>query len=109
MLEKLAEGRHSVQPAVKSYLAKLLATFDLPQGKKPGHHPTPGQPFIEALSGRELEVLHLLAQGCSDKQIAAALVIARETVHKHLKNIYGKLDVHSRTAAIARAGELGLL
>ena len=64
---------------------------------------------IDPLSGRELEVLKQLAQGCTDKKIAENLVIARETVHKHLKNIYGKLDVHSRTEAIARARELKLL
>jgi LuxR family maltose regulon positive regulatory protein len=54
-------------------------------------------------------VLKLLSQGYPDKQIAETLVIARETVHKHLKNIYGKLGVHRRTAAIVRARELGLL
>jgi LuxR family maltose regulon positive regulatory protein len=56
-----------------------------------------------------MEVLRLLAQGCSDKKISENLVIARETVHKHLKNIYEKLDVHSRTEAIARARKAGLL
>ncbi len=56
-----------------------------------------------------MDVLRLLAQGCTDKKIAETLVIARETVHKHLKNIYGKLDVHSRTEAIVTAHELGLL
>ena len=56
-----------------------------------------------------MEVLRLLAQGNSDKKIAETLVIARETVHKHLKNIYGKLDVHSRTEAMVRARELGLV
>jgi ATP/maltotriose-dependent transcriptional regulator MalT len=56
-----------------------------------------------------MEVLKVLEQGCSDKQIAETLVIARETVHKHLKNIYGKLGVHSRMEAIAHARELGLL
>jgi len=65
--------------------------------------------LVEPLSGREMEVLKLLGQGFSDKQIAETLVIARETVHKHLKNIYGKLGVHSRTEAIAHARELGLL
>jgi LuxR family maltose regulon positive regulatory protein len=65
--------------------------------------------LIESLSTRELDVLKLLAQGCTDKKIAEALVIARETVHKHLKNIYGKLDVHSRTEAIVSARKLGLL
>ena len=61
--------------------------------------------LIEPLSEREMEVLKLLAQGSTDKKIAENLVIARETVHKHLKNIYSKLNVHSRTEAIARARE----
>jgi LuxR family maltose regulon positive regulatory protein len=65
--------------------------------------------MVEPLSAREIDVLKLLAQGCADKNIAERLVIARETVHKHLKNIYGKLGVHSRTEAIARAREIGLL
>ena len=65
--------------------------------------------LVESLSARELDVLRLLAQGCTDKKIAEALVIARETVHKHLKNIYGKLDVHSRTEAIVSARKNGLL
>jgi LuxR family maltose regulon positive regulatory protein len=65
--------------------------------------------LIEPLSEREMDVLRLLAQGCADKKIAESLVIARETVHKHLKNIYGKLEVHSRSEAIVRARELDLL
>lgn len=65
--------------------------------------------LVEPLSRREMEVLKLLGQGYADKKIAEVLVIARETVHKHLKNIYGKLDVHSRSEAIVRARELGLL
>jgi LuxR family maltose regulon positive regulatory protein len=65
--------------------------------------------LIEPLSHRELEVLTLLAQGNPDKKIAETLFIARETVHKHLKNIYGKLGVHSRIQAVARARELGLI
>ena len=65
--------------------------------------------LVEPISEREMDVLKLLAQGCTDKKIAETLVIARETVHKHLKNIYGKLNVHSRTEAIARARELNLL
>ena len=70
-------------------------------------HATGG--LIEPLSERELQVLQLLAQGGTDKQIAAALFITRQTVHSHLKNIYGKLDVHSRTEAIHRARQLELL
>ncbi len=65
--------------------------------------------LVEPLSERELEVLKLLAQGFSDKKIAETLFLARDTVHTHLKNIYSKLDVHSRTEAIAQARQLDLL
>ncbi len=89
----------------------LLSAFDnLANGARPKYTtPIPSKWMVEPLSAREMDVLKLLAQGCSDKRIAETLIIARETVHKHLKNIYGKLDVHSRTQAVARAGELGLL
>ena len=67
------------------------------------------QLLAEPLTGRELEVLRLLATGQSNAAIAQTLVITSETVKKHLKNIYGKLDVHSRVAAVNRAREIGLL
>ena len=51
----------------------------------------------------------MLALGASNKEIAAKLFIATGTVKQHLKSIYGKLDVHNRTEATHRAGELGLL
>jgi LuxR family maltose regulon positive regulatory protein len=90
------------------YTGRLLAI--LGEEISTGKPAVPSSPdLVEQLSSRELEVLKLLAQGCSDKQIAATLVIARETVHKHLKNIYGKLGVHNRTEAASRAHQLGLL
>jgi LuxR family maltose regulon positive regulatory protein len=67
------------------------------------------QPPVEPLSQRESEVLQLLAAGLPNKGIAQTLVIATSTVKKHLKNIYQKLNVHSRTEAVARARELGIL
>ncbi|NWJ46782.1 MAG: hypothetical protein HXX08_12960 [Chloroflexi bacterium] len=63
----------------------------------------------EALSTRELEVLRLVAAGVSTDDIARKLVISVATVRKHLKNIYEKLDVHSRIQAVALARELHLL
>jgi LuxR family maltose regulon positive regulatory protein len=71
--------------------------------------PTPAEALADPLTERELEVLHLLAEGLSNKEIAGRLVIAPSTVKQHLKNIYGKLDVHSRTQAVARGRELALL
>ncbi len=90
------------------YVDQLLKSCEQ-TGKQTLDQAKPSSPLIEPLSLRELEVLQLLAQGCTDKKIAENLVIARETVHKHLKNIYGKLDVHSRTEAILRARQLDLL
>jgi LuxR family maltose regulon positive regulatory protein len=54
-------------------------------------------------------VLRLLAAGLSNREIAQTLVIAVSTVKNHLKSIYGKLDVHSRTQAVRRAQDLDLL
>jgi LuxR family transcriptional regulator, maltose regulon positive regulatory protein len=71
--------------------------------------PPAAQPLIEPLTERELEILRLLAAGMANAEIAARLIIATGTVKRHLNNIYGKLGVESRTQAIARGKELGLL
>ena len=63
----------------------------------------------ESLSEREREVLRLVAQGASTQQIAHQLDIAVSTVKTYLKSIYRKLDVHSRTQAVARAAQLNIL
>jgi LuxR family maltose regulon positive regulatory protein len=90
------------------YVDKLLAASGQTVQHQPIQAATTSR-LIEPLSAREMDVLKLLAQGFTDKKIAETLVIARETVHKHLKNIYGKLDVHSRTEAIIRAHELNMI
>ena len=61
------------------------------------------------MTERELAVLRLLAAGQAGPAIADALVVGRSTIKTHLKNIYGKLGVHSRDQALARAHELHLL
>ena len=66
-------------------------------------------PLVDPLSERELEVLRLLAEGRSNRGIASQLVIAVSTVKSHINSIYGKLQVESRTQAIARARALNLL
>jgi LuxR family maltose regulon positive regulatory protein len=65
--------------------------------------------LVEPLTPRELEVLQLLGEGRSNREVAEALVITLNGAKKHASNIYGKLGVHSRTQAVLRAQELGLL
>jgi LuxR family maltose regulon positive regulatory protein len=65
--------------------------------------------LIEPLSDREREVLGLIADGLTNPEIAARLYLSLNTVKAHTRNIYGKLDVHSRTQAVGRARALGLL
>ena len=70
------------------------------------------RPTIEktySLTFRELTILHPLAAGRSDKEIATELVISPLTVQKHVSNILGKMDVSSRTEAATRALRQGLL
>jgi ATP/maltotriose-dependent transcriptional regulator MalT len=61
------------------------------------------------LTRREREVLTLVANGLSDRQIAAALALSEHTVHRHMSNILARLGSPSRAAAVARAADEGLL
>lgn len=65
--------------------------------------------LVEPLSEREIDVLRLMAQGRSNPEIAAELIVALGTVKAHSSSIYRKLDVRNRTEAVLKAGELGLL
>ena len=71
--------------------------------------PTPAQPLLDPLTERELEVLRLIAAGLSNRAIAARLVLALSTVKSYVNTIYSKLQVESRTQAVARARALHLL
>ena len=65
--------------------------------------------LVEPLSERELEVLQLIAEGLTNQEIASRLFLSLNTIKAHTRNIYGKLGVHSRTKAVARARSLELL
>lgn len=71
--------------------------------------PASSQPLVEPLSERELEVLRLVSQGLSNREIGERLFVALSTVKGHNRNIFAKLQVRRRTEAVARARELGLL
>jgi LuxR family maltose regulon positive regulatory protein len=93
------------------YLGKLLRAFAEEAQRSDGaaSQPSSTEPLFEHLSHRELEVLQLIAHGCTDREIAGRLVLALSTVKGHNRNIFGKLQVRRRTEAVARARELGLL
>jgi LuxR family maltose regulon positive regulatory protein len=92
------------------YTDKLLAAFEAEQRKSEDKPDLPpAQPLIEPLSQRELEILRLIAEGLSNREISARLFLALDTVKGHNRRIFDKLQVKSRTEAIARARELGLL
>ncbi|MBG0771031.1 MAG: response regulator transcription factor [Anaerolineaceae bacterium] len=65
--------------------------------------------FAISLSSREIEVLNLIAEGKSNKEISAELYLALNTVKRHAYNIYNKLDVSRRTQAVSKARQLGLI
>ncbi|MBD3923250.1 response regulator transcription factor [Nocardioides cavernae] len=88
-----ASFRHVGAQPMADLASSLLAPASLPAG----------------LTARELEVLRLVASGRSNSQIAAELVLSEKTVARHLSNIFGKLEVGSRTAAAAYAFEHGLV
>ena len=77
-------------------------------GSRPGAaSAVPG--LVEQLTGRELEVLGMLAAGTPNQAIAGELVITLDTVKKHVSHVLGKLGAANRTEAVARARELGLI
>lgn len=61
------------------------------------------------MSGRELAVLELLAEGCTNREIAQRLFIAQGTVKAHVASVYRKLEVHSHAEAVSRAKDLDLI
>jgi LuxR family maltose regulon positive regulatory protein len=93
------------------YVQRLLAAFPIAEPEQPD--PTRTQAtasgLVEPLSERELEVLQLISEGLTNPEIASKLFLSLHTVKVHAHNIYGKLGVHNRTGAAARARALGLL
>jgi len=95
------------------YTANLLAIFEAEKPRIVGESysliPPTAQHLIEPLSQREQEILHLISQGLSNREIGERLSLALDTVKGHNHRIFGKLQVHRRTEAVARARKLGLL
>jgi len=98
MLRGLGRGEAAL---TRHSTARLLAAFARPNHRQ-GH-------FGNGLTEREVELLRLLADGRSNKDIALTLSLSENTVKYHIKNILQKLDVHNRTEAAAHAIRIGLV
>jgi DNA-binding NarL/FixJ family response regulator/signal transduction histidine kinase/PAS domain-containing protein len=92
-----AQGESLLQPVVAKRLVEKFADMARQDGA------------VEALTEREVEVLKALASGARNKEIAFDLGLSESTIKTHLASIFGKLSVTTRTEAVARGRELGLL
>lgn len=90
-------GRSDFQERDREVLSLLRRHLAVVRDRWERHRRLPG------LTPREVEVLTLVREGLTNAEIATRLVVATTTVRSHLENIFEKLDVHTRTAAVARA------
>jgi LuxR family maltose regulon positive regulatory protein len=105
--ELLAAYLRSVAPGHKPYAQKILDAFSLTS--QVGSPSPQSASLIETLTGRELEVLQLIALGRTNQEIARQLIVSPGTVKAHTASIYRKLEVANRTEAVARARQLDIL
>jgi LuxR family maltose regulon positive regulatory protein len=103
LIQEIARTRASSR-----YLRRLVKAFEAPVGEE-STTMSREQPLIEPLSDRELEVLGLVAEGLTNREVGQRLHIAESTVKSHLNSVYGKLAVDNRTQAAAKARDLNLL
>jgi len=102
-----AAAKHGIVP---SYVRRLLVAFGMTVYGKPDDRTPVKQLMIdEPLSDRELDVLRLLATDLNGPELARELMVSLSTLRTHTSNIYGKLGVNNRRAAVRRAQELALI
>ncbi|PVY78268.1 LuxR family maltose regulon positive regulatory protein [Tamilnaduibacter salinus] len=106
----IGDNHHAAIP--QEYLEALKSR--LPESDEETAAPSEDGPvavdgLVEPLSAREMEVLRLINDGLANREIAESMNVAATTVKAHIRNLYGKLDVKSRTEALARARKLGVL
>jgi DNA-binding NarL/FixJ family response regulator len=101
-VQAAARGESVLQPSVAAKVVARFAQLDDAPRARP-------QPLVVPLSDRELDVLRLLADGRSNREIATALFLAEGTVKNHVTNVLAKLGARDRTQAALRARALDLL
>jgi len=107
-VQSLHAGGSPMSPIIaRRLLSRWQADATARQAPRPA--PAAKRPEVEALSRRESQVLDLVARGFTYPEIAVQMGISVTTVQTHVRNIYGKLDVHNRTEAVFEARQVGLL
>jgi DNA-binding NarL/FixJ family response regulator len=100
-IRSMLKGEMMLDPVIaKDMLSQLQLSSNTPRTEST---------VITKLSARELQILNLVAQGFRSKDIAAQIFISKHTVDVHIKKLYQKLDVHSRTQAVHFAQQVGLI
>ncbi|MHC4165622.1 MAG: LuxR C-terminal-related transcriptional regulator [Planctomycetota bacterium] len=109
-LAKQQKNRDFVRQLQVAFRHEAVSSVDDASDSQAANEPPTGSEALpDPLSKREFEVLSLLAQGLSNKEIASETFLSPETIKKHVYNIYQKLHVHSRISAIEKARELGII
>jgi DNA-binding NarL/FixJ family response regulator len=110
-IHRVVEGESPLNQELAMYVIQHLGGGTTQETKPPSASQShkPPDPLPHSLTKRELEVLRLLAQGQTNREIAQNLVLSTLTVKTHVQRIIGKLGVSDRTQAAVRAAELGLL
>jgi len=101
--------QHAARRIDRGYLAALLRACGRTDAAPPRRGVAAPPGLAEPLTDRELEVLRLIAAGKSNQRIAHDLVVALDTVKKHVTHVLGKLGAANRTEAVARARQFGLI
>jgi DNA-binding NarL/FixJ family response regulator len=102
-LERVTSGQAAIDPAVQHHVLDALAAGPS------AAHPGPPPAFPDGLTGREAEVLGLIAQGLSNSEIAHRLVVSETTVKSHINHLFAKTGVRDRAQAVAYAYQHGLI
>jgi len=114
ILRDLLRDRHLGHEDLRAYMLSLLRAFDKDASSGNGQQGNPAgmgssSTLPEPLTGRQIEILSMIAAGRSNREIARDLFIAEGTVKAHVHQLFGKLMARNRTEAVARARELDLL
>ena len=106
-IRSILRGGAPIDPFIAREILKQIAISETEQPVEAGKHTDDADQGI--LTSREKEILGLVAQGLSNREIAEQLFVSRYTVESHIKHIYRKLSVTKRTKAVSAARSLGIL